>query len=920
MARPTGERIERIIERVRKAAHYEQIAWSRAAKIIEGQILYETFAGNGMVDNPEAIFSALLAAPDMQHMRHVWVLRDLETYRSTVERYRGDSRVRFVSYESARYFDALSRSQYLINNATFPSQFGKREGQIYINTWHGTPIKHMGYHIPGGGPATRNIVRNFVSADFLLSGNDFMTQHFYESAYKLRGIYRGQIIQEGSPRVDRQFMTDEERATLKAHLACRGVAIHSNRRVVLYAPTFRGSFYSPVNDAAQLLNRVRMLNQRIDNDRYQVLLKVHQRIYEFALAQPELRNLLIPNDVPTNSMLGATDVLITDYSSIFFDFLTTGRPLLFYMPDEEHYLETRGLYIPANQLPGPVARSVDELVKQLNSLLTGDHNDPLVSHAEAYASARKRYCSRDDGRVAERIVDIVFRSRAEGYDVRGNFSDGRTSILIYLGGMRTNGITQSALSLLDNIDHERFDVSACYKHSLNPDCRRNEDSVNPNVRLFPWFGGINGSKLFSFGRHIMLSKGMDSITTRQRRSQTRLFREEWVRCFGNSTFHHIVDFSGYNPYVVCVLLEGRANTHSIFLHNDLVADSQREVSGERPHERNLRSVFTTYRSFDNLVSVSAALSDINCTKLTEYASPEKFVSAMNTINHERILRMAFGMRNEGSSPQDSAFTCESRLPEGEATALVNLDNLSSAIDQLMERYQLCDIMDEVHRKDTLRRLVPSIPGMTTFVSAGRLSPEKNHARLIRAFDIVHRDNPNTRLVIIGGGPLEAQLTALIAELGLVNEVTLAGWQHNPYAIMANSDCFVLSSDYEGQPMVLLEAMVLGLPVVTTDFSAVCSALPQGYGRVVAQDADSLAEGMRAYLSGQVHAQHFDYAEHNRNAVRQFCEAIGVITPSVCSGNAAGAMRPDVHGRASTANACRAGPPPKTAEVQIELPT
>jgi CDP-glycerol glycerophosphotransferase len=133
-----------------------------------------------------------------------------------------------------------------------------------------------------------------------------------------------------------------------------------------------------------------------------------------------------------------------------------------------------------------------------------------------------------------------------------------------------------------------------------------------------------------------------------------------------------------------------------------------------------------------------------------------------------------------------------------------------------------------------------------------LSPEKNHARLIKAFDIVHRDNPNTRLVIIGGGPLAPDLAALVVELGLVTDVTLAGWQYNPYAIMANSDCFVLPSDYEGQPMVLLEAMVLGLPIVTTDF------------------------GIRAYLSGNIPTPFFDYVEHNQKAVRQFYQAIGAV--------------------------------------------
>jgi CDP-glycerol glycerophosphotransferase len=224
MARSVTQQVGRTAKRLRKAARYERIAWSRSAPLVQGQVLYESFFGSGMLDNPEAIFSELLAESDMQHLSHVWVLNSIDANRHVVDRYRDDPRVRFVTHGSARYFEALARSQYLVNNSTFPPEFGKREGQTYVNTWHGTPLKAMGYDIPGGGPATRNIVRNFVSADFLLSANEFMTETIYGSAYKLRGIYRGRIVQEGSPRVDRQFMTEQQRRALREELVSRGIS------------------------------------------------------------------------------------------------------------------------------------------------------------------------------------------------------------------------------------------------------------------------------------------------------------------------------------------------------------------------------------------------------------------------------------------------------------------------------------------------------------------------------------------------------------------------------------------------------------------------------------------------------------------------------------------------------------------------
>lgn len=862
MAPSTKQKLRQGAARLRRAAHYERVAWRRAGPLVAGQVLYESFSGNGMLDNPEALFRALLAAPDLGHLSHVWVLSDLEAYSTTIAEFAGNDRVRFVAYGSDRYYEALARSQYLINNATFPPEFGKREGQVYVNTWHGTPLKHMGYDIPGGGPATRNVIRNFVSADYLLSANEFTTRRMYESGYKLRGIFPGALVQEGSPRVDRQYLDVEQRAALRERLIGRGVVLGDSQEVVLYAPTWKGSFYAPVNDVIQLLARVRALNSLIDTDRYRVLLKVHQRVYDFAAAQPELRELLIPNEVPTNVVLGATDVLLTDYSSVFFDFLATGRPVLFHLPDETAYSGSRGLYIPTGDLPGPVSYTVEDLAGQLSALGTGSEIDPQLTHAAAYARTRDEFCAHEDGHATDRVIDIVFRGRTDGYDVRTNLQeDGRTSILIYLGGMRSNGITKSALSLLDNIDHTRFDVSAFYTQSLNEDRRRNEDAINPSVRLFPRLGGINGTKLLWFGRQAMLARGIDAVPAVHRQAQTRALKDEWVRCFGQARFDHIVDFSGYSPFWTYVLLEGEAKTHSIVLHNDLLADSQREVNGRKPHERNLRSVFSTYHQYDRLISVSSALADINRKSLAAYATGDKFVSAPNTANYEDILRMAHG--------QPPIATPGPAQP-------VALDDLPAAIQTLTQHHSIKAIVDEVTRRDTIQQLVPPIPGMVTFVTAGRLSPEKNQARLIRAFDLVHRENPNTRLIIMGSGPLREKLETLVDELGLVTAVTLAGHQDNPYAVMAYSDCFVLSSDYEGQPMVLLEAMVLGLSIVTTDFASVRGALPQGYGHVVPMTAKGVAQGMRAYLRGDIPSPTLDYTAYNRDAVQQFYEAIGAV--------------------------------------------
>ncbi|BCJ36255.1 CDP-glycerol glycerophosphotransferase [Actinocatenispora thailandica] len=855
-------KFRRIRHRIKIIKQFESHAHWRAAPIQRDTVLYESFSGNGMLCNPEAIFTELLAAPDQQHLQHVWALSDFHRYRATIQRFAGYPNVSFVRTNSAAYYRALATSKYLINNATFPPQFGKREGQIYLNTWHGTPLKKMGYDIEGGGPDTRNIVRNFVMADYLLSGSEFMTQQMYQTAYKLRGIYRGSIIQEGFPRIDRQFATPQQVREIRGQLRDRGVSIDPGQQIVLYAPTWKGSsFHRAEDDAEELLARITELNARIDTTRYRVLLKVHQQVYKYAMDRPELRGLLVPNDVPANVALAVTDVLVTDYSSIFYDFLATGRPILFHVPDLADYGDQRGLYVGTQDWPGPVTDRIDELAAMLDGLGTDD--DAAVACQPRYAKAAADYVPRDDGGAARRVVDVVFRGRRQGYDVRSDLTDGRESILIYLGGMRTNGITTSMLNLLDNIDYDRFDVSALYSYRRRSEDRmKNEAKINPNVRLFPYVGGINGSKRFTLARRRLLAQGLTAPRV-DLAAQNRLFAEEFRRVFGDARFDYVVDFSGYGPFWDYVFLTAPARCRSIWMHNDMAADRLREVNGRRPLEAGLGAVATTYRHFDKLVSVSPALAEINRANLGDIAGDAEFTAAVNTINHRAILAAA-----------GADLLAELPAPEGGETGGEEGVVPDTGDDPVDEAKRQESLRQAAERRALIERIIHPAPGVTTFVTVGRCSPEKNHARLIRAFGQVHAADPATRLIIVGSGPLYHQLEELVEQLGLTESVILTGQQNNPHAILRHGDCFVLSSDYEGQPMVILEARVLGLPVVSTDFASVRGSLPDGVGLVVPRTDDGLADGMRAHLRGAVPNPRFDYEGYNAEAVQQFYQAIG----------------------------------------------
>lgn len=863
MARPR-EKWERVARRVlRKARKTGPIEWRtywRTKPLEKNVVFYESFAGNGMLCNPEAIFRYLLSASDQQHLHHIWAIDDPTLHRSAVDEFANDPRVQFVRYRSAAYFRALTTAGFLINNATFPAEFSKRPGQIYLNTWHGTPLKTMGYDEEQGAQAARNVLRNFVSADYLLSSSDYMTEQMYENAYRLRNIYQGKIIQEGYPRTDRAHLSPDSRQILFARLLDAGVDLSPDRKIVLYAPTWRGaSFHEPTNDAILLRQRVRALRAHLPSD-WQVLIKVHQQVYPFAMAESDLRSVLVPNDFPANEILGITDVLISDYSSIFFDFLSTGRPIIFFSPDVDIYAATRGIYLDLEELPGPVTNTIADLAEHIVAIGSDNMMDPLRTHSEQYRAAAARFASRDDGAVTERVVDIVMRNKDNGYESRDTSRDGRESILIHLGGMRSNGITSSVLNLLDNIDHTRFDISVAHTCSRNRDKLRNIGLINSQVRCFPRVGEFHAGLRHRRSR-IHVLRGVEGGASIEMRAVNRMFRDEWTRCFGESVFDYIVDFSGYAPFWSLLLAQGQARTHSIWLHNDLKSDQVREVNGKRPHERNLGAVFSTYPLYENLVSVSPALSDINASRLAAEAGRARFTSARNTINYERVRSLARGATGRGDDADADA-------------GWIRGHDLPGSVETLLNFFDLASLRTELNRRDTIARVVPPRPGITTFVTVGRLSPEKNHQRLLRAFDLVHQQNPRTRLIIVGSGPLMASLVTSTQLLGLGDAVTFAGQQQNPYAIMAQSDCFVLSSDYEGQPVVILEARVLGLPIVSTAFDSVRGALPDGVGVVVPRDHEALAAGMQQAITGDVPNPPFDPVAYNETVMGEFYRAIG----------------------------------------------
>ena len=247
--------------------------------------------------------------------------------------------------------------------------------------------------------------------------------------------------------------------------------------MVLYAPTWRGgSHHNPRDTVAELKSIARELRAAFEPSRYTVLLKLHSLTAVHMQGDTEFEAMLVPPLVDTNELLSAVDILITDYSSIFVDFLVTRRPIMFLMDDFEEYVAERGVYLSPEQMPGPVAKNVAELIECLE--------DPEVAcapFAGAYEQMIATLCPHEDGHATERVLDAVVGG-GSGHRVVTDFTHGRKKVLLSVGGFGRSHVTRSAIALANGIDHERYDVSVFTRYVDDEPRASNLDHLDGAVR------------------------------------------------------------------------------------------------------------------------------------------------------------------------------------------------------------------------------------------------------------------------------------------------------------------------------------------------------------------------------------------------------------------------------------------------------
>ena len=320
-----------------------------------------------------------------------------------------------LQWASVPYQRAMAAAKYWVFNYRVSDHIWPKKDQVYLECWHGTPLKRLGYDLQNEGGNVMNSlkeVREKYDLDaakfrYILSPSEFTTEKF-TSAWNLKQAGKeNAILQEGYPRNDyllNHTPEDVEQVKQALHIMPEDIG---GRKIVLYAPTWRDNQHDSADGYSyQLGVDFARLRQALGEECI-ILFRAHYLVanqFDFAAYEGFVWDVSQYPDI--NELYVVSDLLITDYSSVFFDYANLKRPILFYMYDLAAYRDDiRGFYLDLKELPGSIVETEEALIQAIPQALEQDAYD------EKYQRFHARFNALDDGHASERVVKRLLETK-----------------------------------------------------------------------------------------------------------------------------------------------------------------------------------------------------------------------------------------------------------------------------------------------------------------------------------------------------------------------------------------------------------------------------------------------------------------------------------------------------------------------------
>ncbi len=440
--------------------------------VISENILLESKHGEDLGSN---IFALLQELSKREYQNyHILLSMDaklIPRYRKLLRRYRIVN-VNFIEFNTNAYLKALATSKYLITDTSFPTYFIKRRNQVLLNTWHGTPLKAMGRIVPSREYALGNIQRNFLISDYLIYQNDFSRDIFLRD-YMIRDIYKGKALSTGYPR-NSTLLRPERYEEIRKDMGIQ------DKQVIAYLPTWRGLLTKKENGKQihTLMRYFGELDKKL-SDHQIFYIKLHTYVTN-EISYEGFRHIkAFPTDYDTYDFLSACDMLVTDYSSVMFDFAVTKRKLILFAYDKEEYLDQRGLYLDLNTMELPVVSTISELIREINS------------NQKSYSDFYERFCSKDSIYTSKQVCHMLLKDKSKKYT---KLRDGRKKVLIFIPGLDYSSSCCSFIDDINLINTDKYNVFLCMRANRAKDATEVLSRLNPKIGYIPLSSDLNFTK------------------------------------------------------------------------------------------------------------------------------------------------------------------------------------------------------------------------------------------------------------------------------------------------------------------------------------------------------------------------------------------------------------------------------------------
>lgn len=710
----------------------------------------------------------------------------------------GLERVQLVILNSRQYIRLLASAKYLINDTSFYPMFIKRPEQIYLNTWHGTPLKTLGKQVKNDLHNIGNVQKNFLMADYLLYPNEYTMEHMIED-YMLENVSKAKIILGGYPR-NTAFFNEEKAEEIREELGI------NDKKIYAFMPTWRGAVGAIDPKATTYVQYyLYEMDKRLTDDEI-----LYVNLHPLARKNVDFRTfnhiVEFPKKYETYEFLNATDCLITDYSSVFYDYAVTRKKCILFTYDEEEYFADRGLYRPLDTLPFPSVKTLDELFSELRSPKNYDDTEFI-----------KEYCTYDCADAAKALCDrVVLGKKSEILVEKDVSNNGKENIVIYAGSLAQNGITTSLFNLLNNLDRDKYNYFLTFRSTAVQKNKEILTTLPEGVNYIATTGKMNLSfvkkamwvlcKYRKFPLKIMMNFIKDDLKLELRRH------------YGDAEISTMIQFNGYE-YAKILLYSQFDGNNAIFVHSDMY----KEATLKR--NQRIEVLDYAYSTYDHVALVTE---DIEASTASLTSRKREFDVSHNLIAYQSIKErgekeIAFDDYTQSNKPFEEII----EILNSDAKKIINVGRFS------VEKGQ--------------RRLIDS------FVRVWKDNPDA-YLFIVGGYQVKGLYN---------------ELLQYVETLPCADHIVMIMAMSNPMPLVKKCHGSILTSFYEGFGLVLVEADILGVPVASTDIVGPRTFMQKHGGLLVEDSEAGIEEGIRRLIAGDVPTLTVDYAEYNRNAVAEF---------------------------------------------------